>query len=150
MSGNSIISGSARRRSCLLLSVFLAGGGLAGCDKQTGSAATNAAASPAVVTEANVAKKVAEASTPADHEAIASYYESRAQGAQRESGEDRDLQERYEHRMQRDNHPMAAGARDHLHGLSEGHEASARHYRAMAEWHREMAHGTEQPSTSAQ
>lgn len=134
----------------MLLGALLAAGGLAGCDKQTGSAATNAAASPTVVTEANVAQKVAEAREPADHEAIASYYESRAQGAQREFGEDRGLQESYEHRMQRDNHPMAAGARDHLRGLSEGHEASAKHYRAMADWHREMARSAEQASAAAE
>lgn len=134
----------------MLLAVLLAGATLAGCDKQTGSAATNGAASTNAVTEANVAEKVAEARTPADHEAIASYYEARAQGAQRELGEGRELQQRYEHRRQRDNHPMADGARGHLNELTEGHEAGARHYRAMAEWHREMARSAEQSSTAAQ
>lgn len=150
MNAIATISKSGRARICVLLAALLAGAALAGCDKQSGSAATNAAASPTAVTEANVTKKVEEARTPADHEAIASYYDSRAQGAQREFGEDRELQERYARRMQRDNHPMADGARGHLNELTEGHEAGARHYRAMAEWHREMARTAEQSSTAAE
>lgn len=150
MNAISTIPSSGRVRIWVLLAALFAGGGIAGCDNRTGSAAANVTASPTTVTEANVAQKVAEARTPADHEAIASYYEFRAQGTQREFEEDRELQQRYERRMQRDNHPMAAGASDHLHGLSEGHEAGAKHYRAMAEWHHEMARSAEQSTTVAE
>ena len=124
-------------RVAVLATVLLAALTVSACDKQTanGGAATDSS----TITNANLPAKLAEARTPQDHEAIATYYEQRARESERESADDRELQGRYEHRWPRDRHPMGSGAHDHLNQLTEGHESGARHYREMAAWHHEMA-----------
>ena len=105
---------------------------LAGCDRRmTGD--------DGGVTSANLADKIEQARTPADHEALARYYEDRARVAQREAAEEHEARTRYERRWNPENHAMGRGARDHYNHLREGHEEGARSYRGMAEWHRKMA-----------
>lgn len=139
---------STRGRLTVLAVALVACAALTACDKQTASETNGASNASGTVTQANVAQKVVQAQTPQDHEAIAAYYEIRAREAERESTEDRDLQGLYEQRWQRDHHPMGSGARDHLDDLTESHESGARHYRAMATWHHDMARSAEHDSTA--
>ena len=139
-----------RAPSAALMMVLLAAGAfaLAGCDKRTSSEATSAAGSASGVTAANLAEKIEQARSPADHRELAAYYDARAEAAQREVAEDRELRGRYERRWQPDNHPMGPGARGHYDNLIGGHEASAHNYQAMAQWHREMAGRAQESSTA--
>ena len=108
---------------------------LGGCDKPapTASTATDG------VTSENLADKVDQARTPADHQVLAQYYDEQARLAQREVADEREAQTRYAHRWNPDEHPMGRGPREHYGHMIEGREGSASHHRAMAEWHREMA-----------
>jgi hypothetical protein len=138
-----------RARSAALMLVLVTGAlTLAGCDNKTSNEATSTTASASRITDANVAEKIEQARTPADHEELAVYYDERAQAAQREGADERELRGRYERRWQPDSHPMGPGARGHVEGLIESHEQGAGHYRSMADWHRQMAQSAQQsPST---
>lgn len=127
----------------LLATLLAAAAAISGCDKQS----TTEALAANSVTDANVADKVDQATTAADHQAIAAYYDARAQSAQRQFAEDGELQERYERRWQQDSHHMGSGPRGHIGDLRRGHETDAQHYQSMAAWHREMARASEGPDT---
>lgn len=117
---------------------------LAGCDKNTpGEAATLPITTG--VTDANVADKVQQAATPADHQNLATYYDAQAQAAEREAGADRELRMRYARRWRPGEYPMGPGALEPYDHLIEGQEDDIREYRALAEWHREMARHAEPP-----
>ena len=96
------------------------------------------------MTSANLADKIEQARTPADHQALAQYYEDRARVAQREIAEEQEARTRYERRWNPDDHPMGRSARDHYKHMMEGREGGASGYRGMAEWHREMAERAQQ------
>lgn len=116
---------------------------LAGCDKNTTDETSS-------VTDANVTQKVEQARTPADHQDLAAYYDARAQQAERDGTEERELKGQYERRWQPGDHPMGPGAGRHFESLAEEHQATASHYRAMGQWHREMAERTEKSSAAAE
>lgn len=127
------------RRVCLVLVALLGMGAIGGCDRQT-------AVSAGVVTDSNVAKKIEEARTPGDHQELANYYESRASAARREAVQGRELRGQYERRWRSDRQGERAGR--HFEDLVEDHEYTESHYRAMADWHREMAQHGEHAASS--
>lgn len=123
---------------------------LAGCEKDPGQNATPSAATDtaAAVTDANVADKVEQAATPADHENLARYYDERANAADREVATDRDTRGRYERRWGPGDHPMGPGAIAPYDHLIESHGDDAREHRALAAWHREMARHAQEPAAA--
>jgi len=100
------------------------------------------------VTSESLANKVEQARTPADHKALAKYYEERARVAQCETAQEQEARTRYERRWNPDDHPMGRGAREHYNHMIENREGEARGYRDMAERHRQMAEHpqSEQPT----
>ena len=127
--------------------------------------AQKAAVPPATVTtsvtDANLASKVQQASTPADHQDIARFYDAQAQFAERKAADNRELKRGYERNWPPSNPPGGPGAEGHrdsstgaaamsMHEfgssaerhydhLIEGSEDDAREYHALAEEHRDMA-----------
>src|SRR5688572_1730369 len=92
-----------------LLMIALAGSAmLGGCDRTS-----NRDAAASGVTSANLADKVEQAHTPADHAALSQYYEEQASATEREAGDEREARTRYERRWSPDDHPMGRGAREH-------------------------------------
>lgn len=130
---------SLDRRVCLVLVALLSTGAIGGCDRQTAGGA-------GTVTESNVGKKIEEARTPGDHQELANYYESRANAARREAVQGRELRGQYERRWRSDRQGERAGR--HFEDLAEDHEQTESHYRAMADWHREMARHGEHAASS--
>jgi hypothetical protein len=134
-------SGSGRSLAIASLAGILA---LAACSAKvpdkTGTLAV------ATVTATNVADKVQQASTPADHQNLASYYEARAKAADRQVTEERDIRGRYDHRWGPGEHPMGHGVLLPYDHLIAGHEVDAREYRSLADWHREMAQQPPRPA----
>lgn len=109
---------------------------LVGCDEDEVAAAD--------VTAVNLAEKIDQARTPADHRALASYYEERARIEQGDETAEREARTRYGARWSAEQHPMGRRASDHHNGLIEDHASAARRYHGMAELHREMATQAEQ------
>lgn len=93
------------------------------------------------ITEANLDQRIQQASTPADHAALANYYDERATYAQRESGLRRSARRHYEYWPPGIYYPTGTtpGILDHYDRLIEGYEQTARESRALAAWHRSMA-----------
>lgn len=135
----SIIIFRPARRSCLVLVALLGAATLGGCDRE-------AAGGASAVTDSNVTSKIEQARTPGDHQELANYYESRASAARREAVQGRELRGQYERRWRSDRQGERAGR--HFEDLTQDHEQTESHYRAMADWHREMAqHGERAAST---
>jgi len=133
-------------RSATLMIAVLAGAlALASCNRNAPSQYATTTASS--VTDTNVADKVQQAASPADHQNLATYYDAQAQAAEREAGADRELRGRYENRWKPGDHPVEPGALEPYDHLIEGREDDVREYRALAEWHREMARHTEPSPT---
>ena len=130
------------RAACFALSVLL-GAALAGCDRQAADRA-------GTVTQSNVAEKIEQARTPTDHRELAEYYESRASAARREAVDERELRGEYERRWGSDGRAMGPRAMRHFADLAEDHQETESHYRAMAEWHREMARHGDNSSTAGE
>jgi hypothetical protein len=128
--------------STTLMIVLVGATALAGCDRR---ASSDEGVVTSGVTSTNLADKIEQARTPADHEALAKYYEERARVAQSETAQEQEVRTRYERRWNPDDHPMGRGARDHYNHMIEGRDGEASSYRAMAEWHRQMAgHGEQE------
>ena len=130
----------------------------AGCAQKAAVPPATAATS---VTDANLASKVQQASTPADHQDIARFYDAQAQLAARKAADNRELKRGYGRNWPPGNPPGGPGAEGHgdsstgaaamsMHGfgssaerhydrLIEGGEDDAREYHALAEEHRYMA-----------
>ena len=125
--------------------VSLAGAlALAGCSgKVPGQTATPTGGA---VTATNVADKVQQASTPADHQDLANYYDERAKAADRQVSEDRDIRGRYEHHWGQDAHPMGHGKLSEYDHLIAGHQDGAQAYRSLGNWHREMSRQLQAPA----
>ncbi|MGE0114957.1 MAG: hypothetical protein AB7T07_08765 [Steroidobacteraceae bacterium] len=128
-----------------LLIVLLSGAlALAGCNKKTEGGA------PSSVTDANLQQKIEQANTPSDHRDLATYYDSLAETAQNGSTNERERREQYERRWRAGPHPMGPATGPHFDGLAVDHESSAGHYRAMAQWHRQMADEAERTRTHSE
>jgi hypothetical protein len=86
--------------------------------------------------EKNLEHMITAAKTPADHEAIATYYEKEAQEAR---------QKQTQHQQMRDEYAKIpvlktkTGAVDHCDAIAKKYEEIAKDYEAMAQMHREMA-----------
>ena len=129
----------------LLMIALVSAAALGGCDKRSSNDPVAATSS---VTRATLAEKVEKARTPADHEALAKYYDERARLAQAEAVDEREARTRYEQRWNPHDHPMGRGAREHYNHMIEGREGGARDYHAMAEWHREIARHARREQTT--
>lgn len=88
------------------------------------------------VTDANLVEKIEQAHTPADHAALADYYEEQARQAEREGSVRRSAQGHYERWPRGD---TTADVVYHYERLIEGYERTASESRAMADWHRRLA-----------
>lgn len=92
-------------------------------------ATIRAGAQPEVVTNDNLNQMIAGAKTPADHEAIAAYYDHEAANNQKMA----EL-----HRASENIYTKTTNVL-HCKALIESYEEAAREDRALAGWHREMA-----------
>ena len=139
---------------CLVAGAWLG----AGCAQK---AAVQPAPAATSVSDSNLASKVQQASTPADHQAIARFYDAQAQFAERKAADNRELKRGYGRNWPPGNPPGGPGAEGHgdsssgaaamsMHGfgssaerhydhLIERSEDDAREYHALAEEHRDMA-----------
>jgi hypothetical protein len=83
----------------------------------------------------NIEQMITEAKTPADHEAIAAYYDKEAQEAHKKHAEHQKMIEWYK------NTPMMSkgGFRTHCDSLISLDDKTAKQYEALAKLHREMA-----------
>lgn len=84
----------------------------------------------------SIEQMIAEAKTPADHEAIAAYYEKQAQAAHQEHAEHQQLSSEYA------KVPVLktkTGAVAHCNTISKNYENIAKEYEALAKLHQGMA-----------
>jgi hypothetical protein len=83
----------------------------------------------------SIEQMMAEAKTPADHEAIAAYYDKEAQEAHKKHAEHQKMKEWYK------NTPMMSkgGFSTHCDSLISYDDKTAKEYEALAKLHREMA-----------
>lgn len=84
----------------------------------------------------SVEQQIAEAKTPADHEAIAAYYEKQAQEAHQQHGLHQEFSKSYS------TVPVLktkTGAVAHCNTIAKKYEDIAKEYEALAKMHREMA-----------
>jgi hypothetical protein len=83
----------------------------------------------------NIEQMIAEAKTPADHEAIAAYYDKEAQEAHKKHAEHQKMKEWYK------NTPVMSkgGFSTHCDSLISYDDKTAKEYEALAKLHREMA-----------
>lgn len=95
------------------------------------------------INDANLDQKIQQASTAADHAALADYYDEQARYARREGGVRRSARRHYEHWPPGVNSAIGttAGILDHYDRLIEGYEQTANESRALADWHRRLADG---------
>ena len=99
------------------------------------------------VTDSNLAQKVQDAKTSADHYQLAEYFEARAKTAEQNAAKEHQLLGHYERRWR---HGDSAGSDvgRHIENLVEAHNKSATHNRTMADWHRRMGQRDDDPSTA--
>lgn len=116
-------------RVAFTLAALVSFAGLGGCDEVAAGD----------VNAANAAEKIEQARTPADHRALASYYDERARLEERDATAEREARTRYGARWSAEQHPMGRRAREHYDELIEDHAEAARRYHGMAGWHRDMA-----------
>ena len=84
----------------------------------------------------NIEQMIAEAKTPADHEAIAAYYEKEAQEAHQKHAEHQQMSDSYA------KVPVLktkTGAVAHCNTIAKNYEKIAKEYEALAKLHQEMA-----------
>jgi hypothetical protein len=90
-----------------------------------------------VAQAADIADQIANAKTPADHEAIAKWYDDQAKEAQDKADEHKKMGAAYK------KEPGAITSKTHFHQhcetLATNYAAEAKEYRALAAAHREMA-----------
>jgi ribulose kinase len=86
---------------------------------------------------ADIEEMISSAKTPADHEAIASYYEGQAKEARQKAEEHRKMGEAYK----KGGGALAAKTHFHEHceALTRSYNAEAKEYEALAASHRDMA-----------
>ena len=84
----------------------------------------------------NIEQMITEAKTPADHEAIAAYYEKEAQEAQQKYEEHLKLKATY---AKIPHLASKTGLPAHCDSIAEKYEGIAKDYEALAKLHREMA-----------
>lgn len=84
----------------------------------------------------NIEQMIAEAKTPADHEAIAAYYEKEAQEAHQKHAEHQQMSDSYA------TIPVLktkTGAVAHCNTIAKNYEKIAKEYAALAKLHKDMA-----------
>ena len=84
----------------------------------------------------NLEHMITEAKTPADHKAIATYYEKEAQEAHRKHTEHQQMRDEY---AKLPVLKTKTGAVDHCDAIAKKYEEVAKEYEALAQMHREMA-----------
>ena len=84
----------------------------------------------------SVEQMIAEAKTPADHEAIAAYYEKEAQEAHQQHAEHQKMSDSY---AQVPVLKTKTGAVAHCNTIAKKYEDIAKEYEALAKMHKEMA-----------
>jgi hypothetical protein len=83
----------------------------------------------------NIEQMIAEAKTPADHEAIAAYYEKEAQEAHTKHAEHQKMEELY----QKNPALNKSGFSFHCKQIALNYEKTAKDYEDLAKLHKEMA-----------
>lgn|ERR1019366_10608545 len=94
-----------------------------------------AGAQPAVVTDDNLAQMIASAKTPADHEAIAAFYDQEAADAKKKGDLHRNSADTY----RKLRIPAPVGMAQMCDTIAAGFDATAADAEKMAKTHREMA-----------
>lgn len=99
--------------------------------------------SPRGITESNLDEKIAQANAPADHAALADYYEEQARQAEQDAAVRRAARHNYERWPPGIYHPpgVAASVIAHYDQLIAGYEQTAKENHALAQWHRALAQG---------
>jgi hypothetical protein len=83
----------------------------------------------------NIEQMITEAKTPADHEAIAAYYEKEAQEAHKKHAEHQKMEEVY----QKNPSLRKSGFSFHCKQIALNYQKTAKDYEDLAKLHREMA-----------
>lgn len=96
---------------------------------------TMAGAQPAAVTEDNVSQMIASAKTPADHQAIAAYYEQQAAEAKKKAALHRNQADTY----RKLNIPKPVGMAEMCDEIAAMWDKTAHHYSKLAKAHQQMA-----------
>lgn len=106
-----------------------------------GCATTNSSG----VTDANLNQRIQQASTPADHAAIAAYYDEQARDSERLRRERQDARRHYAHVPAGVYYPTGTtpGILEHYDRLIEGYDQTARESRALSHWHQRLAESAE-------
>ena len=86
---------------------------------------------------AGIEEKIAAANTPADHEAIAAYYDGEAKEAQDKADEHKKMGEAY--KKGGGSYANKTHFHEHCEALARNYAADAKEYRALAAAHRDMA-----------
>lgn len=104
-------------------------------------AATGCAASYGGLKGGEVTERISQASTPADHDQIASYYDAQAAEARQAAEDLRKRRRHYEHTPTSAYLPAGGGFGmiKHYDNLIDGQERNAREFASLAALHREMA-----------
>jgi hypothetical protein len=84
----------------------------------------------------NVEQMITEAKTPADHEAIAAYYEKEAQAAREQQASHQRMAESYARIPVLE---MKSGLASHCNIIARRYEEVAKEYETLAQLHRDMA-----------
>ncbi|MGE0823490.1 MAG: hypothetical protein AB7G75_24365 [Candidatus Binatia bacterium] len=87
----------------------------------------------------NIDQMIAEAKTPADHEAIAAYYEKQAQKAHQKHAKHEKMKERYEKNPALNK----SGFSTHCDLIAANYDKTAKEYEALAKLHKDMAKSAE-------
>ena len=118
-------------RDLLTAGVFAASVAVAGCATVDASG----------VSDANVIQRIEQSRTPADHEAIAGYYEDQARQAERQARRFQGTRRHYAHYPPGVYYPIGtnAGMLQHYDQLIGSYVQAAKEGHAMAEWHRGLA-----------
>jgi hypothetical protein len=90
----------------------------------------------AAVSDSDIDAQIAAAKTPADHEAIATYYDGKAAEAQAKADEHKKMSAAYK---KEGGSVSKTHLHDHCDGLVRVYQSAAKDYRAMADAHRQLA-----------
>lgn len=110
---------------------------LAAAITTAGCATTNASG----ITDADLNQRIQQASTPADHAAIAAYYDGQARESERLRRERQEARRHYAHTPASLFYPLGTtpAILEHYDRLIEGYDQTARESRALSQWHRQLA-----------
>ena len=103
------------------------------------------ATDPTRVTDATLQERLATATTPADHAALAAYFSAQARDADDKAAARRAARRHYAHTPAGTFYPIgtAPALLEHYDNLIAGYEQAARENRELSQWHQHLAEADE-------